>query len=176
MKSHSTHDYGALIEPATVKIERRLPGPIERVWAYLTQSDLRRQWLAAGDMPMKVGASFELVWRNNELTNPPGTNPFDGSGEHRMTSRLTGVDPPRKLSFEWGDTGGVTFELEEQGDEVLLKVIHRRLPDRKMLLLVSTGWHAHLDVLVARMRGEEPDPFWDRFTALRSEYDARLPA
>ena len=26
-------DYGALIEPATVKIERLLPGPIERVWA-----------------------------------------------------------------------------------------------------------------------------------------------
>ena len=63
--------YGALIEPTTLKIQRLLPGPIERVWAYLTDSDLRRQWLAAGEMEMKVGAPFELVWRNDELTDPP---------------------------------------------------------------------------------------------------------
>ena len=44
----SPDDYGALIEPATVKIQRLLPGPIERVWAYLTDGDLRRKWLAAG--------------------------------------------------------------------------------------------------------------------------------
>lgn len=46
--------YGALTGPATLTIQRLLPGPIERVWAYLTQSDLRRQWLAAGEMEMRV--------------------------------------------------------------------------------------------------------------------------
>lgn len=45
--------YGTLIEPATLKIQRVLPGPIERIWAYLTENDLRRQWLAAGEMEMK---------------------------------------------------------------------------------------------------------------------------
>ena len=40
--------YGTLIEPTTLKIQRMLPGPIERVWAYLTDSELRRKWLAAG--------------------------------------------------------------------------------------------------------------------------------
>jgi hypothetical protein len=62
--------YGELIEPAMLKIERFLPGPIERVWAYLTESDLRRKWLAAGDMEMKIGTPFELIWRNDELTRP----------------------------------------------------------------------------------------------------------
>ena len=28
--------YGTLIEPTTLKIQRLLPGPIERVWACLT--------------------------------------------------------------------------------------------------------------------------------------------
>ncbi|TKB83151.1 MAG: ATPase, partial [Mesorhizobium sp.] len=70
MKSIDT--YGALSEPATFTIQRLLPGPIERVWAYLTESDLRRQWMAAGQMEMKAGSSFELVWRNDELTDPPG--------------------------------------------------------------------------------------------------------
>ncbi|MBW8859524.1 MAG: ATPase, partial [Caulobacter sp.] len=44
--------YGEVIEPLTLKIQRLLPGPVDRVWAYLTQSDLRRQWLAAGQMEM----------------------------------------------------------------------------------------------------------------------------
>jgi uncharacterized protein YndB with AHSA1/START domain len=54
-KPETPDAYGALIEPATLKIERLLPGPIERVWAYLTESELRRQWLAAGQMEMKSG-------------------------------------------------------------------------------------------------------------------------
>ncbi len=146
-----------LTEPATLTIQRLLPGPIERVWAYLTESDLRRQWLAAGEMEMKVGAPFELVWRNDELTDPPGERPTGFAEEHRMQGRITELDPPRKLAFTWGSTGGVSFELEPQGEKVLLTVIHRRLPDRGTLLSVSAGWHAHLDMLVARdRRGNRP--------------------
>ena len=165
-----------LTEPATLKIQRLLPGPIERVWAYLTESELRRQWLAAGEMELKVGAAFELVWRNNELTNPPGQRPSGFGEEHRMKSQITELDPPKKLAITWGSTGGVSFELEPRGNEVLLTVIHRRLPDRAMLLMVGPGWHMHLDVLVARMRGKEAEPFWDGWSRLKKEYDRRLPA
>ena len=168
--------YGALIEPATLKIQRRLPGPIERVWAYLTESDLRRQWLAAGQMEMKVGAPVELVWRNDELTNPSGQRPPGFSDERRMQSRITELDPPRKLAIAWEGSGDVSFELEPKGNEVMLTVIHRRLPDRSTLLGVGAGWHSHLDVLVARATGKEPPPFWDGLSRLRKEYDQRIPA
>ena len=105
-------------------------------------------------MEMKVGAPFELVWRNDELTNPPGQRPPGFSDEHRMQSRIIELDPPRKLAFAWEGSGDVSFELEPKGDEVLLTVIHRRLPDRATLLRVGAGWHAHLDVLVARATGK----------------------
>ena len=168
--------YGELIEPTTLKIQRLLPGPIERVWAYLTDSDLRRKWLAAGAMEMKVGASFELVWRNGELNDPPGKRPEGFSEEHRMQSRITELEPLRKLTIAWNGSGDVTFELEPKGKGVLLTVIHRRLPDRSTLLKVSAGWHMHLDVLVARANGEEPESFWDGWSRLHREYDQRLPA
>ena len=168
--------YAVLIEPATLKIQRLLPGPIERIWAYLTQSDLRRQWLAAGQMEMKVGASFEFVWRNNELTDPPGQRPPGFSDEHRMQSRVIELDPPRKLAIAWGAGGEVSFELDPKGNEVLLTVIHRRLPDRATMLKVGAGWHMHLDILVARATGKEPAPFWDGWSRLREEYDRRMPA
>jgi uncharacterized protein YndB with AHSA1/START domain len=168
--------YGVLIEPATLKIQRLLPGPIERVWGYLTESELRRKWLAAGEMEMKVGAPFELVWRNDELTDPPGQRPPGFGAERRMQSRITELDPPRKLAFAWEGSGDVSFELEPKGMEVLLTVIHRRLPDSGNLLGVGAGWHMHLNVLVARATGKEPAPFWDGLSLLRKEYDRRIRA
>lgn len=177
MTELATQDaFGVLTEPATLRIQRLLPGPIDRVWAYLTEGELRRQWLAAGEMELKVGAPFELVWRNDELTNPPGQRPPGFSGEHRMQSRITELDPPRKLAFAWKGSGDVSFELDPKGDEVLLTVIHCRLPDRATLLSVGAGWHMHLDLLVARATGAEPAPFWDGWSRLKEEYDRRMPA
>ncbi|QFU15981.1 SRPBCC family protein [Microvirga thermotolerans] len=168
--------YGVLTEPATLRIQRLLPGPIERIWAYLTESDLRRRWLAAGEMELKVGATFELVWRNDELSCPPSPRPPGFPEEHRMPSRITELDPPRRLAIAWGTTGGVSFELEPQGDKVLLTLVHRRVPDRSTLLNVSAGWHMHLDLLAALADGREPAPFWDGWSRLKGEYDRRLPA
>jgi uncharacterized protein YndB with AHSA1/START domain len=171
----SLDDHGVLIEPATLRIQRLLPGPIERVWAWLTQSDLRRRWLAAGDMEMKAGASFEFVWRNDELTDPPGQKPEGFGREHRMQSHIIALDPPHELTFAWNGGGDVTFALEPRGDEVLLTVTHRRVPDRDTLLKVSAGWHMHLDILAARAREQEPAPFWDGWLRLKQDYDRRLP-
>lgn len=167
--------YGSLSEDATLTLERLLPGSIDRVWAYLTKSDLRRQWLAAGTMEMRVGAPVELVWRNNELMDNPGKAPEGFGEEHRRQEQITELDAPYRLSISWGDTGGVTFELEPVGDMVRFTIIHRRIPDRTIMLNVSAGWHAHLDVLAARLADEEPEPFWDRWAELKAEYAQRLP-
>jgi uncharacterized protein YndB with AHSA1/START domain len=170
--------YGVLTEPTTLKIQRLLPGPIERVWAYLTESDLRRQWMAAGEMEMKVGAPVTFVWRNDELTTPPGQRPAGFAEEHSMLSRIIALDPPRKLVISWGEKQGeVTFTLEPAGKKTLLTVIHRRLPDdRAVKLSICAGWHMHLDVLVARFSGTETGPFWDGWSRLKGEYDPHLPA
>lgn len=68
------------------------------------------------------------------------------------------------------------FELTPQDDQVLLTVVHRRAPTREVLLNVSAGWHAHLDVLVALLNQTMAAPHWDLFSRLRLEYDERLPA
>lgn len=169
-------DFGVITEPATLTIERVLPGPIERVWSYLTESELRRKWLASGDMELKVGAPFTLTWRNDELTNPPGKKPDGFGAEHSMACEITALDPPTKLAFTWGRSGGVSIELKPVGGDVLLTLVHHRLPDRDTMLMVGAGWRMHLDVLAARSRGEESEPFWDGWVRLKLEYAARIPA
>ena len=169
-------DYGVVTAPQTVRLQRLLPGPIERIWAYLTEGELRRQWLASGDMALEVGAPFELVWHNDELSDPPGKRPEGFAEEHRMQSRITEVDPPRRLAFAWGE-GDVSFDLEPRGSQVLLTVTHRGISDRANMLMIGAGWHMHLNTLVTRAQGHVPsEAFWEGWTRLRAEYDRRIPA
>lgn len=173
--SPADNAYGRLVEPTTLEIRRLLPGTVERVWAFLADSELRRGWLAAGEMVPEAGAPFELVWRNDELTDPPGHRPGSFGAEHRMASRVIAIDPPRLLTIAWGSEGEVTFELAPAGGRVLLTITHRRLADRNTRLNVGAGWHAHLDVLEAALAGSAAAPFWDNWVALRSEYDVLVP-
>lgn len=169
--------FGELIDPVSVRIERMLPGPIERVWAYLTESDMRAQWLASGDMRLTPGAPVELVWRNDELSGGSDNRPEGAPEEHRMQCAVVRADAPRLLVIRWGESGSeVSFELEPLDCEVRLTLTHRRLPDRANLLGVSAGWHAHLELLIARLNGVEAPPFWKTWADLRTAYDQRLPA
>jgi uncharacterized protein YndB with AHSA1/START domain len=166
--------YATVIAPQTVRLQRLMPGPAERVWAYLTDSGLRRQWLAAGSMQPAAGTPFTLTWRNDELTDPPGRKPDGFGDEHSMDSTITDYDAPRRLAFTWGG-GEVVFELEPRGDQVLLTVTHAGISDHRNLLMIGAGWHQHLDTLVARASGIAPAPFWDGWTRLHAEYAQRIP-
>ena len=164
--------HGQLADGHTLRLQRRLPGPIDRVWAYLTDSDLRRQWLASGTMPLQVGASFELVWRNDELSASPAERPDGFDAESRATCLLEAVTPQRHLRYLWPDVGEVTIDLEPAGDAVLLTLTHRRLVGERLILNVCAGWHAHLALLVARLEGRPAPSLWALWTQLRAEYEA----
>ena len=170
----SNNRYGVLTAPATLTFERLLPGTLAHMWSRLTDSDLRRQWLAAGKMKLEIGAPFELLWRNDELSASRGQRPAGFPDEFRMQSRITALDPQRKLALSWEDTGDATFTLVPQGKKVLLGVTHLGLTDRDTLLSIAAGWHMHLDILAAKERGEEPEFFWDGWSRLRKDYELRL--
>jgi hypothetical protein len=59
----------SLIPPSTVGFERLLPGPVERVWAYLVESDKRATWLAAGNFDLRLGGRIELHFENDKLSD-----------------------------------------------------------------------------------------------------------
>lgn len=163
---------GTLTDSTTLRLQRRLPGPIERVWAYLTESDLRQQWLASGEMSLQAGSSFELVWRNDELSASAAERPDGFSAESRAVCRFELVEPPRRMRYLWPDVGEVSFELEPVGDEVLLTVVHRQLIGEARTLNVCAGWHAHLALLVARLSGTTPPSLWAHWKQLRDDYQA----
>ena len=169
--------YAVFTEPGTITLRRRLSGPIDRVWAYLTQSKLRRQWLASGEMPMQVSARFDLTWRNDELTVPSGQRPDGFPGVHTSQNQIVAFDPNRVLAFSFGTYGEVTFEIEPRDSDVTLTLVHRGLNDRSILLVVGPSWHNHLDLLAARLlNSDSGDAYWDKMARLHAEYQVRLPA
>jgi uncharacterized protein YndB with AHSA1/START domain len=166
--------YGSFSEDSTLTIQRRLPGPIQKVWAYLTDSELRAQWLASGRMQSESGTSFELVWRNDRLSASPSERPQGFPEEQSATCELKEIEPPHKLRFIWPNVGDVTMLLEPEGDEVLLTLVHRGLGEQTMKIMVGAGWHTHLDILVARARGTKPPSFWPTWASFRSDYEQRI--
>jgi uncharacterized protein YndB with AHSA1/START domain len=168
--------YGTVREPLAITIQRRLPGPVERVWAYLTDSDLRRQWLASGIMPAQAGEPFELTWRNDELAETPEGRPEGFPAEHRMQSEILVIEPPHKLVFSWPPRGEVSFELQTVGKQVLLTLTHQRISDRKNMVMIGAGWHMHLDILVARASDTRPESFWLGWSRLKQDYERLIPA
>jgi uncharacterized protein YndB with AHSA1/START domain len=167
---------GLLAPDNTLRIQRRLPGPIERVWAYLTDSDLRRQWLASGTMPLQAGASFELVWRNDELSRSAAERPEGFSAESRATCQFIEVEPPRHLRYIWPGVGEVSMELEAAGSDVLLTVTHRQLVGERLILNVCAGWHAHLALLIAQVENTAPPSLWATWTQVRAAYAQAMSA
>ena len=66
-------------------------------------------------MTLELGAPFEFVWRNDELTDPPGERPESMGAEHRMQSHITESIRRGCLAFAWHGGGDVTIELEPRG-------------------------------------------------------------
>jgi len=174
-------DYGVITEPGTVRLERVLPGPIERVWAYLTDPEKRGTWLASGPMELRAGGRVELHFQHANLSakkEPIPERYKQHAGGHTFQARVTRCDPPRVLSYTWGgepgDESEVTFELTPRGNDVLLVLTHRRLGDRKAMIGVAGGWHAHLGVLADLLNGREPGPFWSALAVIDDEYAKRF--
>ena len=178
----TTNEYGVITESGAIRFERLLPGPIERLWDSLVDSDMRRTWLAKGPMELRPGGAAEMTWRNSELARPDETTPekyarYEG---YTMKGQVLEAEPPKRLVYTWPeDDGGeseVSFELAEREGKVLLTLTHRKLGRRSLIVGVGGGWHSHLAVLEARLEGRDPPPFWAMVERLEADYEARVPA
>lgn len=175
--------HGVLIDSNTVRFERRLPGPIDRVWSYLVDGEKRAQWLCGGDTQLKVGGQVDMLFHNASLSSQPDIERpekyKDMPEKVSFSGKVTRCDPPHLLAHTWeyeDDASEVCYELSERGDEVLLVLTHTRLRSAEEVLSVCGGWHAHLDILIDILEGKDARPFWKTHTELEAQYAKRLNA
>lgn len=167
--------YGEIIGPMTLRLERLLPGPIETVWAYLTQSDKLAQWLAPGTMYLCPNGKVDLKFNIRELTPYDEITPdeFKSTECGNLEGHIIEAVPMKTLHYTWGSSE-VKFELNPEGEHVRLTLTHSKLSSRNQMVLVSTGWHTHTGLLLAKLEGSVVPHFWPRFLSLKSQYETMI--
>lgn len=181
MSLHQGNDQlGVAIAQRTVRIERLLPGPVERVWEYLTDPEKRGKWLAKGPMANHAGGPVELIFRHSELSTAATPEKYLQYEGHKNAGTVIRCEPPTYLAMTWeegaGEPSEVSFELRAVDGNTLLTLTHSRLADHGAMVSVSSGWHTHLSVLINVLDGVETTDFWGKLESLEAEYDRILPA
>src|ERR1700730_2806776 len=83
--------------------------PIQKAWNAVATSDGIAAWLMPNDFKPEVGYEFHLE-----------AGPFG-----KAPCKVTELDPPRRLSFNWDQDWTVTFELKElDGGQTEFTLIH----------------------------------------------------
>src|SRR5262245_43657254 len=107
---------GQFRKASMVRFERLLPGPVERVWEFLVNTDRLPGWFGDAAIERRVGGAGRMM-----------------GGQVRGV--VTTWSPPRHLTYTWnvfspGETESpypesyVSFELEPRGNDVLLVLTH----------------------------------------------------
>lgn len=133
-----------------VTFTRILPGPIERVWSFITEPEHLPAWFGAeSSIEPRQGGRVSLM------------------GGH-IRGVVTQWQPPKKLVYTWNVFGPddaadavsaypesyPTFELETAGSDVTLRFTHFPVLER-FVPQNAMGWHTMLDILSAGLRGEQ---------------------
>ena len=169
---------GVVTGPGSLRFERVLPGPIERVWSFLTATEKMALWMASGTIDARVGGKFE--WHCDYGMDQPG-GPGAGEKAPVVHGEILEWDPPRRLRTTWDYSGcanasgdgtitELTYELFPRGDRVLLVLTHTLLPNLNDIRAALAGWHLHLDILADVLAGKAPAPFWKTHQQLEAVY------
>ena len=162
------------IAPDAIRLERTLDAPVETVWRYLTEAELRQQWFMGGT-DARPDSEFELLNDHDNLSDDDVPYPetyaeFKGKTWNESVIRF---DPPRLLetTFQGGKNGNVTYELFPEGAKTRLVLTHSGIVSPVGAQDFGSGWNSHLTVLEERLAGRGVSNFWELH--MRSRADVR---
>jgi uncharacterized protein YndB with AHSA1/START domain len=166
------------IAPDAIRLERLLDAPIETVWRYLTEAELRRQWFMGGT-DAAPGEEFELLVDHDNLSDEKDVPYPEGYAQFKGTvwsEKVIRFDPPRLLetTFQGGKNGRVTYELFPEAGKTRLVLTHSGIVSPVGAQDFGSGWTSHLAVLGERLAGRGVAHFWALHARSREEVSKAL--
>ena len=153
------------VAPDAIRLERQLDAPVETVWRYLTEADLRGRWFMGGTDATGVG-EFDLLVDHDRLSddaNVPYPESYAAFKGAVWTETVTRFEPPRLLetTFQGGKNGTVAYELFPEGEKTRLVLTHSGITSGTGAQDFGSGWNSHLTVLAERLAGRGVKNFWE---------------
>ena len=147
-----------------IRLERTLDAPVDKVWRYLTEADLRRQWFMGGT-DATAGGEFELLVDHDNLSEDDNVAYPESYAEFKgatWTERVIRFNPPHVLetTFQGGKNGVVRYELSPDGDRTRLVLTHSGIVSPVGAQDFGSGWNSHLTVLQEKLAGRGVKDFW----------------
>jgi uncharacterized protein YndB with AHSA1/START domain len=152
------------IAPDAIRLERVLDAPVEKVWRYLTEAELRSQWFMGGT-DARPDSDFDLLVDHDKLSDEAVPYP-ESYAAHKgavWTEKVLRFEPPRLLetTFQGGKNGTVTYELFPEGDRTRLVLTHSGIVSAVGFQDFGGGWTSHLAMLEERLAGRSVRNFWE---------------
>ena len=151
------------VAPDTIRLERLLDAPVDTVWRYLTEAELRQRWFMGGT-DAKAGGEFELLNDHDNLSDddvpyPESYAEFKGA---TWSEKVVRFDLPRLLetTFQGGKNGNVTYELFAEGNRTRLVLTHSGITSGTGAQDFGSGWNSHMTVLQEKLAGRSVANFW----------------
>ncbi|AXG76451.1 SRPBCC family protein [Streptomyces paludis] len=141
---------------ATLRIERALAHPPERVWTALTDPAALGRWFPA-EVTLDLAPGGRIVFRF------PGAE----DGDPRTKGIVMAVDEPRLLAFTWGGDE-LRWSVAPKGGGALLTLVHT-FGDLPGAASFASGWHLCVAALARSLDGE-PVPAGRDTGALHEAY------
>ena len=149
--------------PDTIRLERMLDAPVDTVWRYLTEAELRSQWFMGGT-DARADGEFELLNDHDNLSDDDVPYPADYAPYKGRTwsEKVMRFEPPKLLAttFQGGKNGTVTYELFPEGDRTRLVLTHSGIESPTGAQDFGAGWNSHLAVLQEKLVGRSVRDFW----------------
>lgn len=92
-----------------------LKAPIQKVWDAVATAEGLEAWFMPNDFKPEIGHEFHVD------AGPYGMSPC----------KVTELDPPNLLAFDWAKDWKLTFELKDLGEETELTFVHSGWDDAK---------------------------------------------
>jgi len=129
--------------PDTIRLERLLEAPVDTVWRYLVEGELRGQWFAGGNDAAPDG-ELDLVFDHDNLSADDVPYPADYAKYKGAVSRekVVRFEPKRVFAFTFGEgrNGVATFELFPEGDRTRLVLTHSGIQSPTGGVDFGSGW------------------------------------
>jgi uncharacterized protein YndB with AHSA1/START domain len=134
-------------DKAVLRFRRRVPYPVQQVWAALTEPAELAGWWGDAQVDLTVGGSFVVRWLNTA----------DDGSTATLVATITALEPPRLLETSGRPHGVLRWELTPDGNGTVLDFSSTVEMPEQYRTMVLAGWHWHLDALVPWLGGTAAD-------------------